>query len=198
MTPGELLSGAAHDVAVSLLGARLTSHLAGGTVAVRIVEVEAYDQTDPASHTFCGPTQRNRVMFGPAGHAYVYRSHGIHACMNVVCGRVGEGAAVLLRGGEVIAGRALASQRRGGRDDDGWLAAGPGRLCQALAVTPGEGGAWLLGEGPLKLELEPQPGTRRVHRGPRVGVSKGADVAWRFWLESDAVSNYRRSPRASG
>ncbi|WP_238445555.1 DNA-3-methyladenine glycosylase, partial [Salsipaludibacter albus] len=118
----DLLDGPVEQVAPRLLGMELSVAHDEAPVTVRIEEVEAYDRDDPASHTFRGPTARNRVMFGPPGHLYVYRSHGIHLCANVVCGPDGHGAAVLLRGGVVVAGRALAVARRAGRDGDGWLA----------------------------------------------------------------------------
>lgn len=192
----ELLAGSAADAAAGLLGCHLTCDHDDRRVTVRIEEVEAYDQDDPASHTFRGPTPRTRVMFGPAGHLYVYRSHGIHLCANVVCGPVGRGAAVLVRGGTVVTGREVAVERRSGRDGDGWLAAGPGRLCQALGIRPGDDGVALLGNGPVRLNggmAVPEP----VMVGPRVGVSRAADRAWRFWLDgARGVSTYRRSPRA--
>ncbi len=196
----ELLAGAAVDVAPRLLGARLAVVRDGRTVAVRIVEVEAYDQDDPASHTFRGRTSRNAVMFGPPGHLYVYRSHGIHLCANIACEPAGRGAAVLVRGGVVTAGRSTAVDRRGGRDADAWLAAGPGRLTQALGVRATDDGAWLLGDGPVRLEVasppSPWPGGV-IRRGPRVGVTQAPDRAWRFWLDGVVgVSSYRRSPRA--
>lgn len=197
MSLRDVLAGPSAQVAPLLLGTHLTCERDGATVTVRVTEVEAYAEHDPASHTFRGPTTRNRIMFAEPGHAYVYRSHGIHACLNVVCGPAGTGAAVLVRGGEVVAGRDVATARRGGRGGDAWLAAGPGRLCQALGVTLDDDGAWLLGEGHLRLEPPPEPETRPVRRGPRVGVSQAADVHWRFWLEgAPGVSRYRRSPRA--
>lgn len=194
--PPGWLSGPADEVAPRLLGMRLAVEHDGVAVAVRIEEVEAYDRDDPASHTFRGPTDRNRVMFGPAGHLYVYRSHGIHLCANVVCGADGHGAAVLLRGGTVVVGRDAAIRRRGGRDGDAWLAAGPGRLCQALGMLPEDDGRWLLGERSVRLQGRPGPhGEVRV--GPRVGVTQAAERSWRFWLAGAAgVSTYRRSPRA--
>lgn len=203
MTAGEgstdlaaVLAGSAADAAAGLLGSHLTCDHDDRPVTVRIEEVEAYDEDDPASHTFGGPTPRNRVMFGPAGHLYVYRSHGIHLCANVVCGPPGHGAAVLVRGGTVVAGRPVAVARRSGRDGDRWLAAGPGRLCQALGIRADDDGAALLADGPVRLE----PGRTvadAVVVGPRVGVSRAPDRAWRFWLDgARGVSTYRRSPRA--
>lgn len=194
------LAAPAPEAGRSLLGCLLVSHRAGVRVAVRIVEVEAYTRDDPASHTFHGPTARNATMFGPPGHLYVYVSHGIHRCANVVCGPDGEGSALLVRGGEVVAGRSVAVQRRGGRDGDDWLAAGPGRLAQALDLRVADDGVALVGEGAGEgvVHLLPGPApVEDVHRGPRVGVSRAADVPWRFWLAgARGVSRYRRSPRA--
>jgi DNA-3-methyladenine glycosylase len=185
----ELLAQQAPLAAPALLG----SVIRDGDVAVRIVEVEAYGgPDDPASHAFRGPGQKNAVMFGPPGHAYVYLSYGMHWCLNVVCHPEGSGGGILLRAGEVIEGREVALARRGGHRD---LARGPGRLGQALAVTMADSGADL-GAGRLRLELTRT--SAPVASGPRVGVSRAADVAWRFWIEGDPyVSPYRRSSRAS-
>lgn len=183
----EQLHRPAEDVAPLLLNALITD----GQVTIRIVEVEAYaGQRDPASHAYRGPAQRNAVMFGPPGHAYVYLSYGMHWCLNVVCHPEGIGGGILLRAGEVVDGVEIARRRRNGRKD---LARGPGRLGQALAVTLADSGTDLR-DGRLRLSA----GQRAEYeRGPRVGVSKAADRDWRFWLAGDpAVSVYRRSPRA--
>lgn len=175
-----------------LLGARL----AANGVTVRIVEVEAYQGAqDPASHAFRGRTERNQVMFGPAGHLYVYRSYGLHTCINVSAGPEGTGWAVLLRAGEVVEGLALAQSRRPVAAADR-LARGPGNLGAALAIELSDGGVDLLAaNSPIHLELSAvEP---RFLVGPRVGVSLAADRPWRLWLpDSRAVSAYRRSPRA--
>lgn len=196
-----------------LLGARLSAN----GVTVRIVEVEAYHgPEDPASHAFRGLTERNKVMFGPAGHLYVYRSYGIHNCINVSAGEDGVGWAVLLRAGEVLDGVALASARRAKSTRGATsstvaesaqgaeaspvaefqLARGPGNLGAALGITLADGGADLLDpSSPIRLEL-PAAGLA-FQAGPRVGVSANADVPWRLWVPgSRAVSAYRRSPRA--
>lgn len=192
----EVLERPASVAAPRLLGAVLAHTVAGERVAVRITEVEAYDQDDPASHTFTGRSPRNAVMYASPGHLYTYRSHGIHVCANVVADVAGRGAAILVRGGVVVAGRAAAVRRRGGRDGDDWLAAGPGRLCQALGLGLDQGGAWLLGnEDPSLAIQDPWPGP--VFVGPRVGVSRAPDRPWRWWVpDAGGVSTYRRSPRA--
>lgn len=193
----EVLAGPAHQVAPRLLGATISHRDDDGLVAVRVVEVEAYDQDDPASHTFRGRTDRNAPMFERGGHLYVYLSHGIHHCVNVVCGPRDRGEAVLLRGGVVVRGRALAVTRRGGRDGDAWLAAGPGRLGQALGLTLAQSGAWLLDDGPVRLAPRTDVDDDRVESGPRVGVSRAADRPWRWWIRgASGVSRHRRSRRA--
>src|SRR5688500_6435355 len=133
--PGEALNRgffarSVHEVAPGLIGCTLLVDGVGG----RIVEAEAYHHEDPASHSYGGPTNRHRSMFGPPGHAYVYRSYGIHWCLNLVCEEEGEAAAVLIRALEPTHGLDLMRARRG-LDDERLLCAGPGRLCQALAVT---------------------------------------------------------------
>jgi DNA-3-methyladenine glycosylase len=178
----------AEEVAPLLLNSVLTD----GEVAIRIVEVEAYaGHRDPASHAYRGPGVKNAVMFGPPGRAYVYLSYGVHYCLNVVCHPEGVGGGILLRAGEVVAGVDEARRRRKGQRD---LARGPGRLGQALAVTPADSGTDLR-TGRLRLAPgDPAPG---VARGPRVGVSKAWEVDWRFWIPGDPfVSVYKRSPRA--
>ncbi len=185
-------------VARLLLGALLTHDTAEGRVTVRLTEVEAYaGARDPASHAYRGRTARNGVMFGPAGHLYVYFSYGMHWCANVVTGPAGEASAVLLRAGEVVEGVDLAGRRRGARVTFRGLARGPACLTQALGVDRSSDGADLCDAAGLRLEAgEPVPSSR-VLTGPRVGVSVAYDVPWRFWLaEEPTVSAYRRSPRA--
>jgi DNA-3-methyladenine glycosylase len=182
-------------VAPRLLGWVISHTTAEGQVAVELTEVEAYaGQSDPASHAWRGRTARNSVMFGPPGYLYVYLSHGVHACANVVTGPDGTAAAVLLRAGRVVAGLELARQRRGAKVADVALARGPGNLGQALGLSPAMSGTDLLGQA--VLGLHPSVGSQLGHisRGPRVGVSRAADRSWRFWIGGDpTVSNYRRS-----
>ena len=146
----------------------------GGT----IVEVEAYDAEDPASHGFRGQTPRNRSMFGPPGHAYVYRSYGIHWCLNLVCGEEGTAEAVLLRALEPLYGRETMSARRG-LDDPRLLCSGPGRLCQALGVTAEHDGLPL---DAAPFELRAPASDAEVVRGARIGLTLAADVPWRYAL----------------
>lgn len=161
-----------HDVARELIGATLLVDGVGGT----IVEVEAYHREDPAAHGFRGRTARNATMFGPAGHVYVYRSYGIHWCMNFVCAEEGEADAVLLRALEPQRGVDVMRVRRGVHDDR-LLCAGPGRVCQALGVS-GENDGMRVDRKPFALyarveELE-------VVTGPRIGITKAAERPWRY------------------
>lgn len=161
----------APTVAADLIGALLTHEGVGGI----IVETEAYSRDDPASHSYPGPTARNAAMFGPAGHAYVYRSYGIHWCFNLVCE---PGSAVLVRALEPTSGLAAMAQRRGLLDVRA-LCSGPGKLCQALAISAAQNGL-PVGRGALRLAI---PRERpRIAIGPRIGISKAADVPWRFGL----------------
>ncbi len=197
MADRDWLSGAAPEVAPALLGARLAHRTDEGLVVVELTEVEAYDgPDDPASHAWRGRTPRNGVMFGPAGHLYVYFSYGVHWCANVVCGPDGEASAVLLRAGRVVEGAELARMRRGPRVAERSLGRGPACLTQALGIDRRHGGADLCGDGPLSLT--PGLAAGSVASGPRIGVSRAADVPWRFWVAGDrTVSTYKRSPRAA-
>jgi DNA-3-methyladenine glycosylase len=170
---------AAPSVAVAerLIGVTVLVDGVGG----RIVETEAYDRADPASHTYGGPTPRNAAMFGPPGHAYVYRSYGLHWCLNFVCREAGHGAGVLIRAIEPTDGIEAMRERRGLQDVH-LLCAGPGRVGQALGITRALDG-WPLDEAPFALL--PAGGARRpaIARGPRIGITKAADVPWRFGLK---------------
>jgi len=164
-----------HEVAPDLVGATL---LVGGVGGV-IVEVEAYDQEDPASHGFRGETERNAAMFGPPGHAYVYRSYGVHWCLNFVCDAPGRAAAVLIRA-LAPAHRLDEMRARRGVEAERALCSGPGKLCQALGVTRDHDGA-ALDEPPFELRAREQaPG---IVTGPRIGITRAAELAWRYGLE---------------
>jgi DNA-3-methyladenine glycosylase len=160
------------EVAPALIGWTV---LVGGVGGV-IVETEAYDREDPASHTFAGPNARNASMFGPPGHVYVYRSYGIHWCMNFVCREAGHGAGVLIRALEPTEGLDIMRARRG-LNDVRLLCAGPGRLTEALGVTREHDGHPI--DAPPFLLLPPA-GPVAVAAGPRVGISRAVDVPWRF------------------
>ena len=145
-------------------------------VGGRIVEVEAYHHIDPAAHSFRGPTERNAVMFGPPGYAYVYRSYGIHWCLNFVCEPEGEASAVLVRAIEPLAGLAKMRRRRG-LSDERLLCSGPGRLAQALAVTRAHNGLAL---DRLPFDLYAGESTREIASGIRIGITKAAELPWRY------------------
>jgi DNA-3-methyladenine glycosylase len=163
-----------HEVAPELIGVTLLVDGVGGA----IVEVEAYDQEDPASHGYRGPTPRNAVMFGPAGVAYVYRSYGIHWCLNFVCGPPGRAEAVLIRALAPEHGLDAMRARRG-VDAERALCSGPGKLCQALAITREHDGL-PLDEPPF--ELLARRTTPTVAVGPRIGITKAAELPWRYGL----------------
>jgi DNA-3-methyladenine glycosylase len=181
MRPGRLIADIdfdadSVDVARRLIGVTLLLDGVGG----RIVEVEAYDRDDPASHTFAGPTLRNASMFGPSGRAYVYRSYGIHWCLNFVCREAGHGAGVLIRALEPLAGLETMRERRG-VDAERLLCAGPGRVGQALGLTPAHDGL-ALDQPPFRLVTAATPAT--LVEGPRIGISKAVDRPWRFGLKA--------------
>jgi DNA-3-methyladenine glycosylase len=187
-------------VAAELIGCRLVHRLASGErLIVRLVEVEAYlgDGSDPASHAHRGLTPRNQTMFGPAGRLYAYRSYGIHTCVNVVCGTKGRAAAVLLRAAEPLAGLDHMRALRGLSHDSkpAQIAAGPGRLAQALGLELDHDGQNLL-RGALTLhapEEDEHGRRRRIETGPRVGITQAAGLPYRFWeAGSPWVSAFRR------
>jgi DNA-3-methyladenine glycosylase len=180
------------DHARGLLGRVLYGH----GVAARITEVEAYGGVnDPASHAFTR-TPRSEIMFGEPWHLYVYRSYGMHFCANIVTGPTEEASAVLVRAGEIVDGIELARKRRGQKVLDAELARGPGNLAKALGLSLDDLGTNLLTDDAVRLGPA-STDVLDVSEGPRVGVSKAADVPWRFWVTGDpSVSTYRRSPRA--
>jgi DNA-3-methyladenine glycosylase len=164
-----------HEIAPELIGVTLLFGSAGG----RIVEVEAYHHTDPAAHSYRGKTERNAVMFGPPGRAYVYRSYGLHWCLNFVCEPEGSASAVLIRAIEPTAGLAIMRRRRGVTDDR-LLCAGPGRLCEALGITGAQDGL-PLDRPPFRL-LAPIEEVGIV-TGTRIGITKAVDEPWRYGLK---------------
>ena len=173
LTPRDF-RGHSQDVASMLIGTTLLVDGVGGI----IVETEAYDHEDPASHSFSGPTPRNAAMFGPPGRAYVYRSYGIHWCLNFVCNEEGHGAGVLIRAIEPTHGIDLMRSRRG-LDDVRLLCSGPGKVGQALGITRELNG--------LRLDRKPfevLAARAAVHviTGPRIGITKAMDIPWRFGL----------------
>jgi DNA-3-methyladenine glycosylase len=179
-----------HDVAPDLIGCTLLVDGVGGA----IVEVEAYDHEDPASHAFRGQTARNRSMFGPPGHAYVYRSYGVHWCLNLVCKEKGTAAAVLLRALEPTRGVDDMRARRS-LEDLRLLCSGPGRLCQALAVTGDQDGL-ALDSPPFELlarEFEPE-----IVTGPRIGITRAADLPWRYGLAGSPFVSRKFAVSARG
>jgi DNA-3-methyladenine glycosylase len=210
LIPRDFFARPSVEVAPDLLGCVLEHETADGLVAVELTEVEAYaGRSDPASHAYRGKTQRNAVMFGPPGHAYVYFTYGMHFCVNMVClGEQGSASAVLLRAGAIIADEDLARARRTrgpvpeGPVSEGRariaprdLARGPARLCQALGIDRALDGADVCVAGaPLRMLSGAGNPARsgKIATGPRVGVSSAAEIPWRFWYEGDpTVSPYR-------
>ena len=164
-----------HEVAPDLIGATLLVNGVGGI----IVEVEAYHHTDPAAHSFRGPTPRNRVMFGPPGFAYVYRSYGIHWCVNFVCEKEGSASAVLIRALEPTHGVPAMQRRRGLRDERS-LCSGPGKLTEALGITHVHNGLPL--DAP-PIAVHARVGTAEIAAGERIGITKAVELPWRYGLK---------------
>jgi DNA-3-methyladenine glycosylase len=175
-----------HEVAPDLIGCRLLVDGVGGT----IVETEAYEREDPASHSFVGLTERTKVMFGPPGRAYVYLSYGIHSLLNFVCEPEGDAAAVLIRALEPTRGLAVIRERRSAARTDLDLCSGPGKLTEALGVTLAENAA-RLDRDPFLL-LPPEGDSPAVVTSPRVGITKAVEKPWRF---SGSGSPYVSRPR---
>jgi DNA-3-methyladenine glycosylase len=172
-----------HEVAPDLIGATFLVNGVGGI----IVEVEAYDQTDPAAHSFRGPTPRNAVMFGPPGYTYVYLSYGLNWCVNLVCQAAGSAAGVLLRAIEPTHGLAAMRQRHGVTDAKA-LCSGPGKLCEALAITKA------LSELPIDrspIALHARSGGAEIATGVRIGLTKAVDLPWRYGLKGSKYLSKR-------
>ena len=201
VAPRSVLGEHSTLVAPRLLGALLTSCIDGTRVVLRITEVEAYGGVgeDPGSHAFRGKTPRNATMFGPAGHAYVYFTYGMHWCANVVTGREGSASAVLLRAGEVVEGVDVARQRRPAARTERDLGRGPARLAAAMGITGALDGVDLFDDSsPLQLRLARMPLAVAV-TGPRTGVSGlGAATPWRFAADHPTVSPYRPAAQRLG
>jgi DNA-3-methyladenine glycosylase len=207
LLPRSFFDRPATEVAPELLGCVLAASSADGEVAAELVEVEAYmGSADPPSHAFRGMTARNEVMFGDPGHAYVYFTYGMHFCVNLVCMPGGVASAVLLRAGRIVAGGELAAERRLGAVGSGavrvatrrfeQLASGPARLCQALGIARAQNGLDVCDpDGELRICARAGfagLSDDQIATGPRVGVSSGAEVPWRYWIAGDrAVSAYR-------
>jgi DNA-3-methyladenine glycosylase len=172
-----------HEVAPDLIGATLLFNGAGGL----IVEVEAYHHSEPAAHSYNGPTPRNRVMFGPPGFTYVYRSYGIHWCVNFVCEKEGSASAVLIRALAPTHGLA-AMRRRRGLHEERALCSGPGKLCEALGITVAHSGL-PLDRAPFALHT--RVGKADVVSGVRIGITKAVDLPWRYGLRG---SRYLSKP----
>lgn len=188
------------EVACDLVGRLLVrEETTATTTVVRLVEVEAYRQDDPASHAYRGRTAANAVMFGRAGHLYVYFTYGMHHCMNISTETAEIGSAVLLRAAVILVGHEAVRARRGDHHRDRDLLAGPGRLTEGLGIDGGWDGVDVTApDAPLRVEDDGwRPPSDRIRRGPRVGVRKAPDIPWRFWLDgAGEVSRYTRHPGA--
>ena len=196
MLKRDFFARSVHQVAPDLIGATLLVDGVGG----RIVEVEAYDQQDPASHAYRGRTPRNAAMFGPPGHAYVYRSYGIHWCLNLVCGGEGVAEAVLIRALEPTRGVDLQKRRRR-VENVRQLCSGPGKLCQALGITREHDGL-ALDVPPFRLEARED--VPEIVTGPRIGITRATELRWRYmsagspYLSRAAPRGARSSQSTSG
>lgn len=173
------LNQSAEVVAPRLLGCILEREINGHLIRVRIVETEAYDQTDAASHSYKGRTPRTEIMFGPSGHLYVYFTYGMHYCCNIVTGPEGVGSAVLIRAVEPLEGEELMQELRG--HSGVALTNGPAKLCQALGINKEMNGHDIR-ESPLVLRIQPALPASRVTQTTRVGISHAKDVPWRFYI----------------
>jgi len=180
------LSGPADEAAQRLLGALLVRELDGHRMVARIVETEAYNQTDAASHSYRGRTPRNSIMFGPAGFLYVYFTYGMHYCMNVVCGPDGFGEAALVRAVEPVEGEEYMSLNRGGRTGVD-MSNGPAKVCQAFKVDRSLNGHDLR-ELPLQLVLQPPLAPDEIVQTTRVGITRAVDQPWRFYIRGNSYA----------
>lgn len=178
----------AHEVAPELLGRDLVRTTSAGRLVARVVETEAYGEDDPGSHAFGGRmTRRNATMFGPPGHLYVYFTYGMHWCVNVVTGRPGEGSAVLLRAAIPLEGLdAMAAAR--GKDDPRALCSGPAKLAQAFRIDGALDGEDVT-RGPVRIAAGVPVAPRDVRTGPRIGLTRGTEIPWRFLAIGPAVND---------
>lgn len=177
------LDSSAEVVAPRLLGCELVRELNGQTLRGRIVETEAYDQTDAASHSYKGQTPRTEVMFGPSGHLYVYFTYGMHYCMNIVTGPPGHGSAVLIRALEPLEGAEIMQNNRGSVSNPN-LTNGPAKLCQALAIDKTLNGH-NLHNSPLQLIVKPVLQQSEIIQTTRIGISQSKDTPWRFYIKDN-------------
>lgn len=184
----EILEAPVATVARRLVGCHLERRIDGEIVTLRIVETEAYDQTDAASHSYKGRTERTDVMFGPAGHLYVYFTYGMHYCCNVVVGEEGYGAAVLIRALEPLANEKLLEKRRGKMGVE--VTNGPAKLCQALGIDKRMNGHDLR-KSPLKLIIKPPVPDADIAVSSRIGIFQAKDVPWRFFLKDNPYVSKR-------
>ncbi len=178
----EFLDQPASVVAPQLLGCILEREIQGKIARVQIVETEAYDQTDVASHSYSGETLRTKVMFGEPGHLYVYFTYGMHYCCNIVVGEKGHGSAVLVRAVEPLVGEDLLQANRGKNGIE--ISNGPAKLCQALGIDKSMNGHNLL-NSPLRLIPEKPLPKSQIVQTTRIGISKGKDVKWRFYIKNN-------------
>jgi DNA-3-methyladenine glycosylase len=179
----QLLSASAEVVAPRLLGCLLSRELDGNLLIGRIVETEAYDESDAASHSYRGRTPRTEVMFGPPGHLYVYFTYGMHYCCNIVVGEIGKGSAVLIRALEPVRGEIMMRERRNGAI--GYqVTNGPAKLCQALGIDGRMNGHDLRAR-PLQLIVQPALEQAEIVQTTRIGISRAKDQAWRFLIRDN-------------
>lgn len=178
-----ILTMPANQAALRLLGCLLEREIDGNVVRVKIVETEAYDETDAASHSYKGRTPRTDIMFGSAGHLYVYFTYGMHYCCNIVTGAEGEGSAVLIRAVEPVEGELVLEKHRKGKTGVE-LTNGPAKLCQALAIDKGMNGH-NLEVAPLKLIMQPPLHKKDIVTTPRIGIRQAKDMPWRFYIKNN-------------
>ena len=176
------LNAAASDVAPLLLGCILEREINGHVIQARIVETEAYDETDAASHSYKGKTKRTDIMFGPPGHLYVYFTYGMHYCCNIVTSKSGVGSAVLIRAVEPIEGQLYMQDLRPKTGHD--LTNGPAKLCQALDIDRQLNGHDIT-KSPLKLIAQPPINSRFIIKSKRIGITQAKDVLWRFYIKDN-------------